>query len=173
LAAVAARAGDRIALVAADVRVRARLGLTGGHDILPSLVNALTTLEPALVETDPALLAAEVMRQAGKRSLVVLFTGLDVGAADAGLMPAARALAGRHQLIVASVGDPRLAELATARHDVAEVYTAAAAELSMAERRSVAERLRQLGVGVVDAPAEIFASRVTDAYLDLKAAGRL
>jgi uncharacterized protein (DUF58 family) len=173
LAAVAARAGDRVALVAADVRVRARLGLTSGQDILPTLVAALTPLESALVEVDPNLLATEVIRLAGKRSLVVLFTALDVAAADTGLMPAARALAGRHQLIVAGVSDPRVAELAAARADVAEVYTAAAAEASMAERQAVTERLTRLGADVVDAPPGLFASRVTNAYLDLKAAGRL
>ena len=58
LGALAARAGDRVALVAADVAVRARLGLTGGRDVLPRLVGALAPLEPALVETDPQLLAA-------------------------------------------------------------------------------------------------------------------
>ncbi len=173
LAAVAARAGDRIALVAADVQVRARLGLLTGHDILPKLVNALTPLEPALVETDPQLLSSEVIRQAGKRSLVVLFTSLNAGAAETGLLPAARALTARHQVVVAAVQDPRLGELAAARADVADVYTAAAAEAAIASREELRARLTQLGCEVVDAPADVFASKVTDAYLNLKAAGRL
>jgi hypothetical protein len=37
----------------------------------------------------------------------------------------------------------------------------------------VAGELGRLGVHVVDAAAPVFASRVADAYLDLKAAGRL
>ncbi|HEX3336919.1 MAG TPA: DUF58 domain-containing protein, partial [Jatrophihabitans sp.] len=57
LGALAARAGDRVALIAADTRVRARLGLASGRDVLPRLVGALAPLEPALVETDPQLLA--------------------------------------------------------------------------------------------------------------------
>src|SRR6185312_13640374 len=73
LTAVAGRAGDRVALVAADVTVRARVGATGGRDALARVVNAVMPLEPALVETDPQLLAGEVLRQAAKRSLVVLF----------------------------------------------------------------------------------------------------
>jgi uncharacterized protein (DUF58 family) len=172
LGAVASRAGDRVALVAADTAVRARLGPTGGRDVLPKLVSALTPLEPALVETDPQLLAAEVLRQVSKRSLVVLFSALDT-AADTGLLPAARALAARHELVVASVADPSVAALATAREDAADVYTAAAAELAAAARRAVTEQLGKLGAHVVDAPADIFAAKVTDAYLDLKAAGRL
>jgi uncharacterized protein (DUF58 family) len=172
LGAVAARAGDRVALVAADVEVRARLGLSAARDVLPRLVAALAPLEPALVETDPQLLAAEVLRQVSKRSLVVLFSSLDT-AADTGLLPAARSLAARHELVVASAADPALAVLAAARGDAVDVYTAAAVELAAARRASVVEHLAALGAHVVDAPADTFASKVTDAYLDLKAAGKL
>jgi uncharacterized protein (DUF58 family) len=172
LGALAARAGDRIALVAADTVVRARLGLAAGRDVLPRLVGALAPLEPALVETDPLLLAAEVLRQVSKRSLVVLFSALDT-AADTGLLPAARVLAARHEVIVASASDPALARLAAARSDATDVYTAAAAELTVARRTSVIEQLGRLGAHVVDAGTDVFASKVADAYLDLKAAGRL
>jgi uncharacterized protein (DUF58 family) len=173
VAAVASRAGDRIAMIAADIAVRARMGLTAGTSVLPRLVDALTPVEPALVETDPQLLAAEVARQSGKRSLVVLFTALDAAAADPGLLTAARAIAARHELVVASVGDPRVAELAALRENVADAYTAAAAELTLAQRRTVSDQLTRLGALVVDAPVGVFASHVADAYLDLKAAGRL
>ena len=172
LAAVAARAGDRVALVAADTSVRARLGLAAGRDVLPRLVAALAPLEPALVETDPQLLAAEVLRQVSKRSLVVLFSSLDT-AADTGLLPAARVLATRHEVVVASASDPALTVLAGARADLTDVYTAAAAELTIARRAAVVDQLGKLGAYVVDAATDVFASKVTDAYLDLKAAGRL
>jgi uncharacterized protein (DUF58 family) len=172
LTAVAARAGDRIGVVAADVALRARLGAVSGPQALAKVVDAIGPLEPALVETDPHLLAGQVLRQVRKRALVVLFGSLDT-AADSGLLPAARALAGRHELVVASVTDPSLALLAAGRADPAEVYTAAAAEVAAAARRDVAEQLRRLGAHVVAAPADVFAAHVTDAYLDLKAAGRL
>ena len=172
VAAVAARAGDRVGMVAADVTVRARLGATSGDRVLPTLVDALAPLEPNLVETDPQLLAGEVLRQGGPRALVILFGSLDTGA-DTGLVPAARALAARHEVVVASVADPALARLRAAVSTPAEVYGAAAAEVAIASRQRVAEELRRLGVHVVDAPADRFASQVADAYLDLKAAGRL
>ena len=173
LAAIAARAGDRVALVAADVAVRARLGLTAGADVLPKLVTALASLDAVLVETDPQLLAAEVLRAAGTRSLVVLFTTLEATASEDGLLPAVRALVGRHRLIVAAVGDPRVDELAADQSDSAAIYSAGAAELDRLSRLASAERLSRLGALVVDAPPDTFAARVTDSYLDLKAAGRL
>jgi uncharacterized protein (DUF58 family) len=172
LGALASRAGDRVALVAADTAVRARLGLSAGRDVLPRLVAALAPLEPALVETDPQLIAAEVLRQVPKRSLVVLFSSLDT-AADTGLLPAARVLAGRHEVVVASASDPALARLAAGRGDATDVYTAAAVEIAMARRAAVVDQLGRLGAHVVDAPTDVFASKVADAYLDLKAAGKL
>jgi uncharacterized protein (DUF58 family) len=172
LGALAARSGDRVALIAADVAVRARLGLCAGRDVLPRLVGALAPLEPALVETDPQLLAAEVLRQVSKRSLVVLFSSLDT-AADTGLLPAARALSFRHEVVVASPADPALAELATRRGDSDAVYAAATAELTIARRAQVVDQLGAFGVHVVDAGTDVFASHVADAYLDLKAAGKL
>ena len=50
---------------------------------------------------------------------------------------------------------------------------AAAAERSRTERRRLTAVLRRRGVEVVDAPPEVFAPAVSDAYLALKAAGRL
>ena len=172
LGALCARAGDRVALVAADVEVRARVGLTGGRDVLPRLVGALTPLEPALVETDPQLLAAQVLRLVSKRSLVVLFSSLDT-AADTGLLPAVKQLAGRHEVLVAAPSDPALGTLAATRDDVSDVYTAAAAEQAVLARSAVVAQLDASGVHVVSGSTDLFASRVADAYLDLKSAGRL
>ncbi|SDJ33739.1 Uncharacterized conserved protein, DUF58 family, contains vWF domain [Frankineae bacterium MT45] len=172
LGALAAHAGDRVAMIAADIRVQARLPLSGRRDTLARLVGALTPLEASLVETDPQLLAAEIRRTSSKRALVVLFTSLDETAAD-GLLSAVAALAQRHFVVVASVTDPRLVELAATRGSATDAYTAAAAELALQARSAVAERLTRLGAVVVQAPAETFASKVADSYLDLKAAGRL
>lgn len=173
LATVAGRAGDRVGLVAGDIRVRARVGVSAGPGLPGRLIAALTPLEPALVETDPAVLGTQVLQSLPRRSLVVLFTGLDAGSATAGLLPMARMIGAHHRLVVAAVADPSLDALAARRDTAADVYTAAAAELASAQRRDLAEELGRRGVTVVDAPPDVFASRVTDAYLSLKAAGLL
>jgi uncharacterized protein (DUF58 family) len=170
LAAVAAKAGDRVSLVAADVRVRARMGSSAAGEVLPRLVDALAPLQAALVESDPQLMGGEIARVARKRALVVLFTGLD---STEGLLGAAAGLAAKNQLVIASVADPRLAELVDDRSDPAAVYTAAAAELALGVRRVAANAFTRMGARVIDAPPSSFASAVTDAYLDLKAAGHL
>ena len=66
-----------------------------------------------------------------------------------------------------------MGELAGRRGDTGAVYEAASAERTLADRRRITALLRRRGVIVLDEPADRFASRVADAYLDLKAAGRL
>jgi len=173
LAAVAARAGDRVDLLAADSVVRASVEAAARNEVLPTLVQAMAPLEPALVESDAQLIAAEVLRRERKRALVVLFTSLDAEPIEQGLLPVLGGLTSRHTVVLAAVGDPRVAELARRRGDTAAVYDAAAAERALAERRRVMGLLRRRGVLLVDAPADTFPSAVADEYLALKAAGRL
>jgi len=173
LGAVARRAGDRVDLLAYDRRLRASVEAGTGPSLLPAMVAAMAPLEPELVESDVRGIVAAVLRRVRRRSLVVLFTGLDTAAVEEGLLPALPALSSRHVVLVAAVADPAVAALAAGRGDAAAVYAAAAAERASADRRRVTATLRRRGVEVVDAlPAE-FAAAVTDAYLDLKAAGRL
>ncbi|KOG71004.1 MULTISPECIES: DUF58 domain-containing protein [Streptomyces] len=173
LAALASRAGDRVALLAYDRRVRALVQGRAAGDVLPSLVNAMATLEPELVETDARGLTATVLRTAPRRSLIVLLTTLDAAPVEQGLLPVLPQLTQRHTVLVASVADPHIARMAQARGNTEAVYEAAAAAQAQNERRRTAEQLRRHGVTVVDATPEDLAPALADAYLALKAAGRL
>ncbi|WP_181777671.1 DUF58 domain-containing protein [Amycolatopsis pittospori] len=171
LAVLASRAGDRVDLLAYDRQVHA--AVQGSADLLPALVNAMAPLEPSLIETDARGMVAEVLRRTRRRALVVLLTGLDAAPLEEGLFPVLAKLTSRHQLVVASVADPRVAEMAAGRGDAEAVYDAAAAERVLAERRQVTARLARNGVEVVDAVPEDLPPRLADRYLALKAAGRL
>ncbi|MFF3910909.1 DUF58 domain-containing protein [Streptomyces sp. NPDC001848] len=173
LGALATRAGDRVGLLAYDRRVRALVQGRAAGDVLPSLVNAMSTLEPELVETDARGLTAMALRTAPRRSLIVLLTTLDTAPIEEGLLPVLPQLTPRHTVLLASVADPRIARMATARGSTDAVYEAAAAAQAHSERTRMAERLRRHGVTIVDATPEDLAPALADAYLALKAAGRL
>ncbi|OXM67246.1 DUF58 domain-containing protein [Amycolatopsis vastitatis] len=173
LAALASRAGDRVDLLAYDRRLRAAVQGSSGAALLTSLVNAMAPLEPSLIETDARGMVAEVLRRTRRRALVVLLTGLDAAPLEEGLFPVLSSLTARHELIVASVADPRVAEMLTGREDAEAVYDAASASRTVAERLRVTERLARHGVGVVDAVPEELPPALADRYLALKAAGRL
>lgn len=173
LAALAARAGDHVDLLAYDRSVRARVqGVTGGG-LLPALVQAMAPIEATLVEPDYRGMVATVLARASRRSLVVLLTALDTAPVEEGLLPVLAQLTRRHLVVVASVADPRVEEMASARGDADAVYDAAAAERSRSDRRRLAELLGRRGVEVVDAPPHLLAPDLADRYLALKAAGRL
>ena len=173
LAALASKAGDRVDLLAVDREVRAAVEGVSRNEVLPRIVDVTAGLEPALTETDGRRLVSEVLRRTRRRSLVVLFTSLDVAPLEEGLLPHLSSLTRRHTVVLAAVADPRVAELAQSRAGLQAVYDAAAAERARAERRRMTGVLRRRGVEVVDADPASLAPAVADAYLALKAAGRL
>ncbi|MFE7073060.1 DUF58 domain-containing protein [Streptomyces sp. NPDC057620] len=173
LAALASRAGDRVDLLAYDRRVRALVQGRAAGDVLPSLVNAMAHLEPELVETDARGLTSTALRTAPRRSLIVLLTTLDAAPIEEGLLPVLSRLTQRHTVLVASVSDPHIERMATARGNTEAVYEAAAAAQAQAERHRTAEQLTRHGVTVVDATPDNLPPALADAYLALKAAGRL
>jgi len=141
--------------------------------VLPSFVQAMTVLDARLLEPDWRAVAGEVLRRAPQRSLVVLLTALDPAAVEHGLLPELAPLTARHQVLLASVTDPRVGAMSAERGDAQAVYDAAAGSGATLARQHTAARLQRAGVVVVEGdPAEL-APRLADAYLALKAAGRL
>ncbi|MFI9745395.1 DUF58 domain-containing protein [Streptomyces sp. NPDC052494] len=173
LTALASRAGDRVDLVAYDRRLRAQVQGRPASDVLPAVVNALAPLEPELVETDALGLAATALSRAPRRSLIVLLTALDAAPIEEGLLPVLPQLTQRHTVLLASVADPQIAAMAGTRGSIEGVYEAAAATQTQSQRARTADQLRRHGVTVVDAAPDTLAPALADAYLALKAAGRL
>ena len=173
LAAVATRAGDRVELLAYDDDLRTAVtGALPGRT-LALFSDAMAVLEPALVELDGASLTRHLLTRVRRRSLIVLLTSLDTASINEGLLPELRQLTRKHKVILASVADPRIAELAGGRGSANAVFAAASAELALSVRRKTADELGRIGVEVVDAVPVDFAPALADKYLALKAQGRL
>jgi uncharacterized protein (DUF58 family) len=175
LAALAGRAGDRVDLLAHDRRTRLQVSGGTGPSVLPQLVEGIATLEPELTETDHRGLVSAVLGRVRKRALVVLFTSLDRAPLEEGLLPALPALTARHTVVVAAVREPVTAAdtAAEAGADAAGAYQRAAVARADLDRATMATQLARMGARVVDAGPEDLAPRLADAYLDLKAAGKL
>ncbi|MGW0589205.1 DUF58 domain-containing protein [Streptosporangium sp. NPDC002607] len=173
LAALASRAGDRVDFLAHDRAVRAWVSGTSRTELLSSLVNTMAPIEAELVEADSAGMVAAIMSRARRRCLVVVLTDLNPAALEEGLLPVLPQLSARHLVLLAAVSDPQVAEMAAGRGTSELVYGAAAAEHLSAGRRRITALLRRQGVEVVDAAPEQLAPALADAYLALKASGRL
>ena len=171
---VATRLGDRCGLLAFDRDVRA--AVTPGHSAgqVGRVTDALFELEPALVESDYASAFRQTVTRFRRRSLIVLLTDLVEQAVGESLLPALPVLTRDHLLLVGAVQDPQVRRWAdTAPTDAESAYRQAAAARTLRTRDRAAARLRAAGATVVDAPPDRLAARLGDAYLDVKAAGRL
>jgi uncharacterized protein (DUF58 family) len=95
-------------------------------------------------------------------------------AVDEWLVPALPLILREHVVVVASVRDPDVARWAAgAAADVSGIYRQAAAVSALEARRRTVARLRGLGVTVVDARPGELAPALADAYIKVKATGRL
>ncbi|MEZ2389018.1 DUF58 domain-containing protein [bacterium RCC_150] len=173
LAVLAERGGDRVDFFAFDRRLRGRVDSAAKGNLLGSLVQAMAPLEAELIEMDWAQVPAQVRAISAHRALVVLLTSLDTGAPEEGLIPLVAQLARQHLVVVASVRDPLLGRMKEERTTASQVYRASAAERALLDREAVSGQLKQLGAEVVDAEPLDLPPRLADAYIRLKAAGRL
>jgi len=173
LAALASRAGDRVDLVIFDRRVRGRVQGATGADLLNRMVTTMAPIDPELIEMDWSAVPALVRSVTSQRALVVLATSIDAAGASRGLLSVLPQLTRRHTVVVSSVTDPAVLAATLDRSNRTEVYNAAAAERALLDIARVSAAVRQLGGEVVSgAPADL-PPALADAYLALKAAGRL
>ncbi len=173
LGGLAAAAGDTVALLAYDRKVRAEVATTGGRALRPRLMHALSGIVPTLVDTDTTGLVRAGIQRTRRRSLVVWFTGLDGAMVEENLLPVLPVLAGRHRVLLVSVTDPDIAAAAARRDSPADIYAAAAAETLLAERSLVRESLRRKGIDVVTAAPDQLPEALADEYLELKHSGSM
>lgn len=187
LTALAGHAGDRVELLAYDIGTRAQVRGAKPPRLLANVTNALCALQPNLVEADMAGLVSTVLANTRRRSLVVLLTSVEPASIRDGLLPVLPHLSARNTVIVASVDDPRLQQMAAAtlpptsasrsaagqRLATEQVYQRASAAISADASRTAHEQLAQRGAEVVTALPDDLALALADRYLALKAAGRL
>lgn len=172
--AVATRLGDRAGLIAFDREVRAVVAPSHSRAQLNRVTEAMYELEPELVESDYEGAFVEARARFRRRALLVIFTELAEQAVADTLLPALPLIARDHVVVLASVQDPEVVRLATSTpEDPSGSYAKAAAIAALEERRLLTARLRGLGVTVVDAPPGRLAPALADAYLKVKAIGRL
>ena len=135
---------------------------------------ALFDLEPQLVESDYSGAFAQTVARFRRRALLVLLTELNEQAAEEYLVPALPLIARSHLIVVGSVRDPEVERWAAgAATESDSAFRRSAAIAALAQRARFSARLRSLGVTVVDAAPGRLSGELADAYLRLKATGRL
>jgi uncharacterized protein (DUF58 family) len=177
LTAVATRLGDRSGLLAFGTEVREVVPPSNRRNQLGRVTEAMYELEPQLGESDYRAAFSEALVRFRQRAMLVILTELSEQAVGEYLLPALPLIARHHVVLVASVQDPEVlawaADEVDPADDVAQAYRKTAAVAALEERRRTTARLRGLGATVVDAAPGRLAPDLADAYLKVKATGRL
>jgi uncharacterized protein (DUF58 family) len=174
LTAVATRLGGRDGVVALHQRGRALFGPGHARGQLARVTEAMYTLEPRLVESGYRAAFAQTLARFRRRALLVLLTELAEAPVAESLLPALPLIARDHLVLVAGIRDPQVDEwAASVPTNASEAYRKAAAVEALDSRRRTVARLRGLGATVIDAPPGRLAPQLADAYLHVKATGRL
>lgn len=174
LTTVATRLGDRAGLVAFSSSIRSQVPARGDRGQLARVTQAMFDLEPDLTESAYAEVFGRVVAQQRQRSLLVLLTELSSEAMAQTMIPALPLLLRRHLVLVGSVRDPEVEEWRTAEVEhVDDAFRAAGAVTVQRVRTRTAGLMQRLGATVVDQPPGRLAGALADAYLTMKARGRL
>jgi uncharacterized protein (DUF58 family) len=160
-------------LVVFDHVVRAVVPPRSGPGQLATVTEALYDLAPQLSQSDYRGAFAEVLARFQRRAMLCLVTEFDEALVDT-LLPSLPLIARTHLLVVAAVRDPAVVRWATEPPaDIESTYRAAAAVSALARRRELGALLHAQGAVVVDDVPGRLGPALTDAYLSVKAAGRL
>lgn len=173
LGALSAKGGDKVEFIAFDRVTRSRVSAQSATTVIKDLGIAMSGLEPALVEADWDTLSATLRHRSKQRSLIVFLSNASLAQADVGIIGAVGSLARQNVVVVASVSDPEVKEIAGRREQSLETYDAAAAEKSILDEKAGAAILSQSGVYVLNDTPEQLPPRLADKYIELKAAGLL
>ena len=174
LTAVATRLGDRTGLVAFDREVRAVVPPSAQRSQLGAVTAALYDLEPALAESDFQGAFMHAVARFRRRALLVVLTELADASITETLLPALPIVLRHHLVLVGAVRDPEVVRLATRPVvEPIDAHIRAAALATLERRRRSVHLLRAAGATVVDALPGRLAPELADAYLHVKATGRL
>lgn len=174
LSYVALRMGDRVGLFAFDEKPRLRSGTVIGPAAFSQLQLMAAGLDYSVAETNFTLGLTQLSADLKHRSIVVVFTDfVDTTSAELMIENVARLLQ-RHLVLFVLFRDVDLESLAGTRPSTPEdVARAVIADSLLRERNIVIQRLRRLGVEIIDAPLSETSIDLVRSYLAAKRLDRV
>ncbi len=171
---VALKGGDRAALFAFADRPRLMTPFAADSRAFHRLASAAAEIDYTAREANFTLALATLTARLKRRSLIVLFADFaDTTSAEL-MIESIERLVRRHLVIFVTMEDAELAELTDAEPDTLAALASAVLADGMARQRAlVLQRLRRLGVDVIEAPWNAIGYRLIDRYLVAKQRGAI
>ena len=169
LAFVSLKGGDRVGLFAFDARPNVTSGALAGAGAFAHIQHLAAQVDYGDAETNYTLGLTALAARLKRRSLVVVFTDFaDSTSAELMLENVGRLLT-QHLVLFIVLRDDELENLARRRPLTPEdVSRAAVAAALLRERELVSERLRRLGVQIIEARADRIGPALLARYFELK-----
>jgi uncharacterized protein (DUF58 family) len=171
---VALKAQDRVALFGFAARPEVATPFVTSSRDFARLQRAAAGLDYHPGEANFTLALSTLAARLQRRSLIVLFSDFaDPTSAELMVENVGR-LVERHVVLFVVMTDADLARIISAPvQDMDSVAQAVTATSLVRQRTLVLQRLRQLGVRVIEAPHDMIGTRLLDAYLAVKREGRI
>lgn len=161
--------GDRVGVAVFDREVTTWIPPERGQHHLSKLIEALSPIQPILLEPDYMGAVTKLVRQQTRRALVVLITDIVDVTASAELLGAMIRLTPRYLPFCVTLRDPLVDAIAhTPTDNLDDTYTRAVALDLLSQRQVAFAKLKQKGVLVLDAPCDRLSEQLVDRYLQLK-----
>jgi uncharacterized protein (DUF58 family) len=171
---VAMKGGDRVALFGFARRPQVMTPFFGETRRFHRLQTAAAALDYQAEEPNFTLALATLAQRLARRSLIVLFSDFTDPTSAELMVESLGRLVDRHVVLFVTIEDSELAALQAAEPDTLDALaTAVAADTLARQRALVLQRLRQLGITVIEAPWQAIGYRLIDRYLDIKRKGSI
>lgn len=174
LAQVAMYSGDRVGLVAYGRAIRQRLPADKGSTHLRQFIEQLALVHEEVSEADHLHMAARLLTDQKRRSLIVWLTDLAETAMTPEVIEAAAMMMPKHLVLFVVIGQPDLGELARKRPESeTEMYQVAAAQEMVHRRELLLARLRERGALALEVSSAAISPALVSSYLQIKERNQL
>ena len=171
---VALKGGDRVSLFGFAQRPEVITPFISDTRAFYQLQSAAAGLDYHAEEPNFTLALASLTAKLKRRSLIVLFTDFTDPTGAEIMIESVGRLTEKHLVLFVTIEDAELAELADQDPDtISDLAAAVTADTLARQRAIVLQRLRQMGVDIIEAPYDQIGYRLIDAYLDIKRSGAI
>ncbi|MEL6877461.1 MAG: DUF58 domain-containing protein [Pseudomonadota bacterium] len=166
---VALKSGDKVSLFGFDQRPQVMTPFVADARAFHRLQSAAASLDYTSTEPNFTLALATLTARLRRRSLIVLFSDFTDATAAELMIESIGRLVDKHLVLFVTIADSELEEfIAEEPKDVAVLARSVTADTLAHQRDLVLQRLRHLGVDVIEAPWDQIGYKLIDRYFIIK-----
>ena len=171
---VALKGGDRVALFGFAQRPEVITPFVSESRAFAQLQSAAASIDYHAEEPNFTFALATLTGRLKRRSLIILFSDFTDPTAAEMMIESVGRLVKKHLVLFVTIEDSEIASLTDAEPDsLGNLAMAVSADTLARQRTLVLERLRQMGVDIIEAPWDRIGYRLIDSYLNIKRSGAI